>query len=493
MAFSPAVRMKKWIVPLMEIAIAGAMASAPFRTVHAAMDDELFAQQFPGADIGAKINTAEATLSTGGGTIFIGCGNFHFSTTIAISKDVILRGCAQGFQNRQIPMYGTKLTWTGVGGTAIRVTGDRVQATLRDFSLDNVGSGEIGIDIDEFASGVVVERVSMFPQGTGFSIAGIRLGATANVVDITLRDVYVRNNAVGLAAHSVIAFLNLDHARFIYNKINNVQVGDAENDVFAFNATNSTFEGLLDTTSVNITRVLGASFVNCYFENAGTGYAIDIPNTAVVAWSVSVDHSTFSGFTSSAPYAIDADFASADLRVTNSMFIGFSNPSFLVNNQNAARIHLAGNTLLDAGASLATSNNHLVAFSNFLASAGSLAPDQVPSTAASNATTKAAALRINSPLPVANLNAMPATYSAAGVQRMNVHIVQDTAIFVAGTVTVTLSGSAAFSSPTSYVCSVTRSDSSHATTVVNNSGTSFTISSAGKYDSDAVHFLCAGS
>jgi hypothetical protein len=73
------------------------------------------------------------------------------------------------------------------------------------------------------------------------------------------------------------------------------------------------------------------------------------------------------------------------------------------------------------------------------------------------------------------------------------HTVRDTATLTAGTVTVTLSGSAAYTSATGYVCvanSATAATSS--LEVSNKSPTEFTITSSNNKDTGAVGFVCTG-
>jgi hypothetical protein len=70
--------------------------------------------------------------------------------------------------------------------------------------------------------------------------------------------------------------------------------------------------------------------------------------------------------------------------------------------------------------------------------------------------------------------------------------VRDTATLAAGTVTVTLSGSAAYTSATSYVCVANNAASTATLEVSNVSGTSFTITSSNSKDTGAVGFVCTG-
>jgi hypothetical protein len=100
---------------------------------------------------------------------------------------------------------------------------------------------------------------------------------------------------------------------------------------------------------------------------------------------------------------------------------------------------------------------------------------------------------VSSTTPVVNLTTVPATFTASGVQQSGVHIVQDSVALASGTASVTLSGSAAYSSSTSYTCNVVRSANTNTFKVLNNSATKFTITSSIGTDNDTVRFVCVGS
>lgn len=70
------------------------------------------------------------------------------------------------------------------------------------------------------------------------------------------------------------------------------------------------------------------------------------------------------------------------------------------------------------------------------------------------------------------------------------HIVQDTATMTAGVVTITLSGSAAFASATSYTCTANDQSQTNAVRVIQSSGTSFQL--AGTSSSDVIRYICIG-
>jgi hypothetical protein len=109
--------------------------------------------------------------------------------------------------------------------------------------------------------------------------------------------------------------------------------------------------------------------------------------------------------------------------------------------------------------------------------------------------TGTAPLSITSTTPVANLNTAPVMYAPGGSQLTNAHTVMSDAVLVSGTpstVTVTLSGSAAFTSSGSYRCGYTNQ-----TTAVNTvkftytSGSSFTITGPNTV-TDTIGYICIG-
>jgi hypothetical protein len=63
-----------------------------------------------------------------------------------------------------------------------------------------------------------------------------------------------------------------------------------------------------------------------------------------------------------------------------------------------------------------------------------------------------------------------------------------------GPSTVTLSGSAAFTSTSSYFCSIDDATTANAAKLVKTSGTAFTLSTVGKgAKKDAIDYICIGS
>lgn len=85
--------------------------------------------------------------------------------------------------------------------------------------------------------------------------------------------------------------------------------------------------------------------------------------------------------------------------------------------------------------------------------------------------------------------AMP-LYSTTGTGVNAPHMVQGTVALASGSATVTLSGSAVFSSASTYTCTANDTTAANAVKVSQSSGTSITFTGTG---TDSVQFLCAGS
>lgn len=88
----------------------------------------------------------------------------------------------------------------------------------------------------------------------------------------------------------------------------------------------------------------------------------------------------------------------------------------------------------------------------------------------------------------ADSNTTLRVFNAAGTEQMNIHMVYGSATLAAGTVTVTLAGNAAFSSSSSYKCTVT-DGVLNLTAVTYASGSQFTILGV---LTDTVSYSCLG-
>lgn len=106
----------------------------------------------------------------------------------------------------------------------------------------------------------------------------------------------------------------------------------------------------------------------------------------------------------------------------------------------------------------------------------------------STASTGTPPLIVASTTPVANLNASPVTYNAVGTQQTNGHLIEDSCTL--GTnCAVTLTGSAAYTSSTSYSCQCTDQTAAQACRANQTSGSAVTFTGTG---TDVLRFVCAG-
>lgn len=168
-----------------------------------------FADQFSGADAGAKIAAAIADLPSGGGIVDARgfAGNQSLSANLNIGKPVVLLlgratfalGTYQiqinssgveilgsGWEPSTSTDYGTALTYSGTG-TAVQVgdgSADRWKTLLKDFKLVGSASGAVGIDLDRtFHARLVNVLVRDFSSGTGIRIHGTNSFGAYNSVE----------------------------------------------------------------------------------------------------------------------------------------------------------------------------------------------------------------------------------------------------------------------------------------------------------------------
>jgi hypothetical protein len=106
-----------------------------FKTVN----NVLFADQFPGSDIGEKINNAYMSLPTGGGTIVISAGVYSYSTPINLStnaKPVILSGMGN---------TSTILQYTPTTGVALTLNPGQVLSYLPSPTIVSSGVRDLSL------------------------------------------------------------------------------------------------------------------------------------------------------------------------------------------------------------------------------------------------------------------------------------------------------------------------------------------------------------
>ena len=211
--------------------VAGAWS--PART-----SQNLYADQFPGSDIGAKVNSALATLpAQTGALVHLPCGTSAFSTQMVINQPIILQGCGASIGSQTDVGPGTWLQWTGGSTVAIDVgilAGAVGQTTrgvvLRDFSLENDGSGAVGIRVNAQEPKLINVIISpVTATASPFSAAGIVVAdqpGNWKVNDFLCRDCYVRGQSDGIQLESVTEG-TIDHSRILQNYNRNIVIGCA--------------------------------------------------------------------------------------------------------------------------------------------------------------------------------------------------------------------------------------------------------------------------
>jgi hypothetical protein len=107
----------------------------------------------------------------------------------------------------------------------------------------------------------------------------------------------------------------------------------------------------------------------------------------------------------------------------------------------------------------------------------------------STVATGTAPLTVTSTTPVSNLTTVPTTYNKLGTQNTNVHIVTGQDTLAAGTMTITLSGSAVFTSSSSYAVVATDATATNAVRVTLTSGSQFTLTGTG---TDVISWIAIG-
>jgi hypothetical protein len=146
------------------------------------LDRAVVANSFPGADIGAKVNNAIASLGVNGGDVYILAGTYEFSTTIDMGDRNNIRIIGQGGvagANNGLNLSATHLNYTG-SGTAIQI-GDGVGfaygAELHQFGLKLEEASAIGVYVDKHIYGVLghvsINNQWDQVQGVGFRTAGV--------------------------------------------------------------------------------------------------------------------------------------------------------------------------------------------------------------------------------------------------------------------------------------------------------------------------------
>lgn len=156
-----------------------------------------FADQFPGADIGAQINAAIADLGAGGGVVEVPSGTYNFSTTIELNQSFTWVRC-QG--------WATVLNYTGSSNAVVfgnspspGVSPATIDAVhFSDCTLRGAGAGT-GIYVEAgMEQGNLIEHINFDDTGQGFQTFIAHGDTTGNSASYTVNDNLILNNRIML-------------------------------------------------------------------------------------------------------------------------------------------------------------------------------------------------------------------------------------------------------------------------------------------------------
>lgn len=225
------------------------------------LETTLYADQFTGADICAKVNAAYAALPSMGGQIVIPAGSFSCATQISFStlnKRVLLQGQ---------PGNATTVTYTGTTGALITI---------------NNGAASVGSGVSSVGSGVY--NLNIAGSTTANPTTGILLGGTNGAQSITISGVRFTSLGLGLNTTSNTWVTEVVNSYFESNA-QNVLLNTSSNSGENMKFTDDTFVGLnsgitscvqFATSAVASADFVNASFDDCQLDIAAGNEAVTI-------------------------------------------------------------------------------------------------------------------------------------------------------------------------------------------------------------------------
>jgi hypothetical protein len=330
-------------------------------------------QQSPSGD--TSIQHAIDALGSSGGIVKLPCGIVLLTQTITIEAPITLEGCGTsiGDQTGQDP--GTRLIWKGGTGVAIDVgpTSHDLKARgtlLRDFNLENQGSGSIGIRINTQEPRMINvfvlslgDRVGDPNPGTPFTTAGVVVGDIADgmVNDFLCRDCYLRFQEDGIQLLNV-SEATIDHSRILENRRNNIVLGDpthVSNNIQIVNGTN--FSSARITKGAGIKIIRAANIVNVehgYCENDSGTLCIDAMDVVGSDLNqLNIRDNYFAKGFSTSNYSVGLKAPTANVVLTGNVFLGDTVAGVL--NVQVQDILLQANLVLGGTPTVITSAAHV--------------------------------------------------------------------------------------------------------------------------------------
>lgn len=256
------------------------------------LEQKLYADQFPGADIGAKVNAAIAALPGGCGTVVIPVGTYNYATTIVKPRCVILagQGSGRGGGGYGGSTGGTVLNWTVTTGVGVAV-GDGLgsleypRGGIRDLTLNGPGvaSASIGLWLGGDPAGTVLPSTDFADSQDirGIRIAGfgtgIEWGNNAWIERVTDSSIFRCGTGVSAApGYANSAENNLFVGDAIFN---NAGAAVASSPDLRFVDTSFDFNGAPST---------GAEYVDCHFEQQ-SGLFLSADGATIIGGAAMLD------------------------------------------------------------------------------------------------------------------------------------------------------------------------------------------------------------
>jgi hypothetical protein len=300
----------------------------------------------------------------------------YLNETITIEAPVTLQGCGTSIGNVTAQNPGTLLIWTGGTGVAIDVgpTPHDTKArgtVLRDFNLENQGSGTIGIRINTQEPRLINvfvmslgDQVGNSDPGIPFTTAGIVVGDLEGwmVNDFLCRDCYVRFQQDGIQLLNV-SEATIDHSRILENRGNNIVLGDPthiSNNIQIVNGTNFSCTRINKGAGIKIVRA--ENIVNVeggYCENDLGTMCVDA--TDIVGSDLNqlnIRDTYFAEGFSVADYSVGLNATTANVILTGNVFLGDAKAGVL--NLKAGAILSQGNLLLHGTPQLFSSTANVI-------------------------------------------------------------------------------------------------------------------------------------
>lgn len=337
----------------------------------------LNASRYPGTDIGAKVNAAEASTDCpiSGCHIVIPAvvgGVYNQTTQIIITKTIFLECDGTSAQANITNHQTVTLNWTGGATQQILVNGAAATGwKIKGCGLNNNGSATWGLDIDNAAGESILQEFAIVEPSVMYSGGGIRVGNTSAVVSPHFKDVNVRAaGPVGINLVFINAHFVGERVRSSNNTVNDWVLGTPTTDVLSFSCYGCIVESNSGVTGYSIIRAQGARWIGGYCETGGsaTKFCWDVPNTAARAAGLEIIGNFISCVRAPCPGgAVHSNFASADISFKDNLATSFSAGNAFIQNDAIGGGQIEGNDSDTGGFLEASSFTNIVTQGNRIA------------------------------------------------------------------------------------------------------------------------------